>query len=90
MSYFDPKVYNDDALKPEDKKWMQAYDFAVEDALNKVFIIDDMMGLMADESTIGKIKKEVAEEVFEHLETYLKMQRMEQLVSIIDNYGEGE
>ena len=86
MSYFNPEVYNFEALKPEDQKLIRMYDFAVEDALNKDFIIDDMMGLMGDDSTIGKIKREVAEEVFENLREYLGMQRMEQIVSIIDNY----
>lgn len=90
MSYFDPEVYNFEALKPEDQKLIRMYDFAVEDALNKDFIIDDMMGLMGDDSTIGKIKRETAEEVFEHLRTYLEMQRMEQIVGIMDSYPQEE
>lgn len=87
MSYFDPETYNYEALKPEDQKQLDAYDLAVKDALNKDFIIDDMMGLGMDpeeDSTIDKIRREVAEEVFEHIKQYLTVQRLELIVNIMD------
>ena len=93
MSYFDPETYNYEALKPEDQKQLDAYDLAVKDALNKDFIIDDMMGLWMDpeeDSTIDKIRREVAEEVFEHIKQYLTVQRLELIVSIMDEYLEAD
>lgn len=93
MSYFDPETYNYEALKPEDQKQLDAYDLAVKDALNKDFIIDDMMGLGMDpeeDSTIDKIRREVAEEVFEHIKQYLTVQRLELIVSIMDEYLEAD
>jgi len=91
MSYYDPKIYNYENLKPEDKKLLDIYDMAVQDALNKDFIIDDMMGLGLDpeeDSTIDKIRREVTEEVFEHIEQCLGIQRLELIVSIMDGYPE--
>lgn len=91
MSYFDPNVYNYEALKPEDQKLLDIYDLATEDALNRGFIIDDAMELSLDpeeDSTIDRIRREVAEEVFEHLEQHLTVQRLELIVSIIDGYPE--
>ena len=57
MSYFNPEIYNYDSLKPEEQKLIDAYDMADKDALNKDFILDDMMGLGMDpekDSTIDK------------------------------------
>ena len=91
MSYFNPEIYNYDGLKPEDQKLIDAYDMAGQDALNKDFIIDDMMGLGMDpeeDSTINKIKREVAEEVFGHIEQCLAIQRLELIVRIMDGYSE--
>ncbi len=91
MSYFDTDIYNYENLKAEDKKHLDIYDMAVQDALNKDFIINDMMGLGMDpeeDSTIDKIRREVAEEVFEHIEQYLATRRLELIVSIMDGYPE--
>ena len=91
MSCFNPEIYNYDGLKPEDQKLIDVYDMAVQDALNKDFIIDDMMGLGMDpeeDSTVDKIRREVAEEVFEKIEQYLSIQRLELIVSIMDRYPE--
>lgn len=93
MSYFDPNVYNYEALKPEDQKLLDIYDLATEDALNRGFIIDDAMELSLDpeeDSTIDRIRREVAEEVFEHLKQCLAVQRLELIVSIMDEYLEAD
>lgn len=85
MSYFDPEVYNFEALKPEDQKLIKMYDFAVDDAMNREFVIDELTA--GDHDTlIGKLKEEIANEAFDILEKYLECQRMEQIVSMIDNY----
>lgn len=89
MSYFDPNVYNYEALKPEDQKLLDIYDLATEDALNRGFIIDDAMELSLDleeDSTIDRIKREMAGGVFDGIEKYLASQRMMLIVSIMDNY----
>lgn len=89
MSYFDPNVYNYEALKPEDQKLLDIYDLATEDALNRGFIIDDAMELSLDpeeDSTIDRIKREMAGRVFDGIEKYLASQRMMLIVSIMDNY----
>ena len=89
MSYFDPNVYNYEALKPEDQKLLDIYDLATEDALNRGFIIDDAMELSLDpeeDSAIDRIKREMAGGVFDGIEKYLASQRMMLIVSIMDNY----
>lgn len=89
MSYFDPNVYNYEALKPEDQKLLDIYDLATEDALNRGFIIDDAMELSLDpeeDSTIDRIKREMAGGVFDGIEKHLASQRMMLIVSIMDNY----
>lgn len=92
MTYFNPEIYNYDGLKPEDKKLIDVYDMAVQDALNKDHIIEDRMGLALDpeeDGIIDGIKREVAEEVFGHIADYLAIQRLELIVSIMDGYEEG-
>lgn len=93
MSYFDPNVYNYEALRPEDQKLLDIYDLATEDALNGERIIHDHMGLPLDleeDTTIDRIRREVTEEVFEHLKQCLAVQRLELIVSIMDEYLEAD
>lgn len=93
MSYYDPKYYNYDRLHDEDKRLMDYYKYAVRDALNRDFIIDDMLGLDHDEEErpiLDKIKAEIANEVFDAIEEYLETTEMENYVSIIDGYGESD
>ena len=87
MSYFNPEIYNYEALKPEHQRLIDFYDIATQDALNRDFIIEDKMGLFSDGmgTVIDKMKREVAEEVFDAIEEYLDIQRLELIVSIMDN-----
>ena len=85
MSYFDPEIYNYEALKPEHKRLIDVYDMAKEDALNRDFIIEDKMGLLDDKSIIGRMKREIAEEVFDSIEEYLEVQRLEIIASIMED-----
>lgn len=86
MSYYNPEVYNYEALKPEDRRLVDVYDFAVGEALNREFIMDDRMGLMTEKDTIiGQMKREIAEEVFDCIEEYLAIQRLELIVSLMDS-----
>ena len=89
MSYFDPEVYNYEALKPEHKQLIDIYGVAEEDALNRDYIIDDVMGLGSlgggRESVIDRMKREIAEEVFDAIEEYMESQKLQHIVSIMDN-----
>jgi hypothetical protein len=60
MSYFDPDVYNYGALKDEDKKLIDMYDSAIEDAQNADYILDQMDIFKDDKSILTSIRKEVA------------------------------
>ena len=91
MSYYDPNFYNDDALNEEERKLIKIYDMAIENASNKDFIIDDLMALGSDEgeySTLDKIKREIAGEAIDCVIEYMNLQRMELLVSMLDNRPE--
>ena len=92
MSYYDPKVYNDDALNEDEKKLIAMYDFAIDDAGNKEFIIDDLMGLYSDENedTLIKIQREIASKTIDAVIQYLQSQRMEFIVSWLDSRPEEE
>ena len=64
---------------------IDAYDYAIEDANNKAFIIDDMLALMGDDSILGQIKAEVASETIDMVVEYMKSQRDMWMVSMLDN-----
>ena len=88
MSYYDPKYYNYDALSEQQKRLVDVYDMAIEDAGNKGFIVDDLMGLGDDADILTKIKREVAEETIDAVVSYLSLQRLEMIVSLLDSAGE--
>ena len=88
MSYYDPKYYNYDALSEQQKRLVDVYDMAIEDAGNKGFIVDDLMGLGDDADILTKIKREVAEETIDAVVSYLSSQRLEMIVSLLDSAGE--
>ena len=88
MSYYDPKYYNYDALSEQQKRLVDVYDMAIEDAENKGFIVDDLMGLGDDADILTKIKREVAEETIDAVVSYLSSQRLEMIVSLLDSAGE--
>lgn len=88
MSYYDPKYYNYGRLHDEDKRLMDYYKYAVEDALNRDFVIDRIVEEVDEEkrSILDKIKAEIANKAFDILEEYLESQEMEHYVAIIDTY----
>lgn len=88
MSYYDPKYYNYDALSEQQKRLVDVYDMVIEDAGNKGFIVDDLMGLGDDADILTKIKREVAEETIDAVVSYLSSQRLEMIVSLLDSVGE--
>ena len=83
MSFYDPDVYNDKALNEDERKLIAMYDFAIDDAGNKEHIIKDMLGL-DDNDILTKIQREVAEKTIDEVVEYMKRQRMELIVSWLD------
>lgn len=83
MSYFDPKIYNKNNLHEADKKeldyWESVFINLIENTL---------FDFECGEGTLGKIKKEVAEEFSKELRTQLGYELQENVVSIIDAYEE--
>lgn len=88
MSYFDPDVYNYGALKDEDKKLIDMYDSAIEDAQNADYILDQMDIFKDDKSILTSIRREVALQTLDKVSEYLESQKSMQIVSIIDSYKE--
>jgi hypothetical protein len=88
MSYFDPDVYNYGALKDEDKKLIDMYDSAIEDAQNADYILDQMDIFKDDKSILTSIRREVALQTLDKVSEYLESQKSMQIVSIIDSYEE--
>ena len=86
MSYYDPKTYNYEALNDADKKVIDIYDTATEDALNREHVIGDIMGIRGGEDAdyLDKIRKEIAGQVFDAIEEHLAIQRQEMIVSLLD------
>lgn len=81
MSYFDPKVYNIDNLKPEDrntlKYWCERFVGIIESVQD---IEDDTCG------TLNKIKGEIIEEFCNELYGNIASLFQEETVYAIDNY----
>ena len=92
MSYYDPKIYNDDALTPEERKMIGVYDLAIHDAGNKDFIIDGMLGYedKLNASTLEQIKREIAEEPIASVVAYMQTKRLETIVAWIDSRADEE
>jgi hypothetical protein len=88
MSYFDPDVYNYGALKDADKKLIDMYDSAIEDAQNADYILDQMDIFKDDKSILTSIRREVALQTLDKVSEYLESQKSMQIVSIIDSYEE--
>ena len=88
MSYFDPDVYNYGALKDEDKKLIDMYDSAIEDAQNADYILDQMDIFKDDKSILTSIRREIALQTLDKVSEYLESQKSMQIVSIIDSYEE--
>lgn len=88
MSYFDPDVYNYGVLKDEDKKLIDMYDSAIEDAQNADYILDQMDIFKDDKSILTSIRREVALQTLDKVSEYLESQKSMQIVSIIDSYEE--
>ena len=71
-------------LTPENEALLKMFDFAIEDASDKTHIIDDMMGLMGDDTILGQLKREIAEETIDCVVDYLKLQKYEMELSMLD------
>ncbi len=79
------ETYNEAMLKGDDAVYYAGYQKACADALNKEFIIGELMELAGDESILGKLRREIAEEVFHHLEWYLSHNARSLLLTLVNN-----
>ena len=84
MSY-NEEVYNYENLNTNDKRFIDGYREAVENARNKFHIIEDIMevsDLASD--TLSNIKREIAEETIDAVLEYLERIEVEFIVGFID------
>lgn len=90
MSYYNTEVYNDEALNEIERKLIAMYDLAIEDASNKGYIVCDMFGFGDEEedTIIDKMQREIAEKTIDAVVEYMKSQRMEVIVSWLDERAE--
>lgn len=85
MSFYDPTTYNDSALNEEELGLIRMYDYAIEDAGNKEFIIDDILGLDDEEGSIFvQMQREVASKTIDAVIEYLQTKRQEMIVAWLD------
>ena len=84
MSY-NEEVYNYENLSANDKRFIDGYREAVENARNKFHIIEDVMEVSALASdTLSNIKREIAEETIDAVLEYLERIEVEFIVGFID------
>ena len=88
--YYDKEAYKFEDLNKENKLVITSYNFAIEDASNKEYIIEDLLGLLGDDSTMGKIKREIAEETIDAVVEYMESQRDMTLVALLDDQAAQE
>lgn len=85
MSFYDPTAYNDSALNEDELGLIRMYDYAIEDAGNKEFIIDDVLGLDDEEGSIFvQMQREVASKTIDAVIEYLQTKRQEMIVAWLD------
>ena len=85
MSFYDPKAYNDSALNEDELGLIRMYDYAIEDAGNKEFIIDAILGLDDEEGSIFvQMQREVASKTIDAVIEYLQTKRQEMIVAWLD------
>lgn len=84
MFYADERVYNDAALTEEHKKQIAFYDYAVHEVQNADACIDFEPISPKIDALIDDFKSAVMAKVLE----YLRVSRLELLVSLIDDQQE--
>lgn len=76
--------YNYENVPEQKKPIVSAYKKAIKDASNKEFIIDDMLGLMDDDSILGKMQKEIAEKTIDAVVEYMESCLDHYIIYLID------
>lgn len=85
MSYYDPAIYNYEALNTEQKIIVDAFDIAVEAVENKEYIIDELMGLRKGSDILDSIRREIAGETIDAVLDYLECNRIELIVGLLES-----
>lgn len=87
MTYFNPKIYNYKNLHEEDKNLIDYFDYAIESVENYEPI--EWEGENNEkEPVLDRMKREIEQEFKEELLEYLKCERLENIVGVMDNYEE--
>lgn len=84
MNKYD-EIYNYENLNAKDKRFIDGYREAVENAENKFHIVEDIMevsDLASD--TLSNIKREIAEETINAVLNYLKIMERDLIIGFID------
>lgn len=88
MSYYNLEIYNYKNLKKEDKLIIDAMRWVRDNTIEGVRAdIEDEFN-DEDSKTIGKIKKEIAENVINRILERYESDEEETIVAIIDNYDD--
>ncbi len=56
---------------------LRGYDFALEDANNKAFILDDLLELYGSDKIYDRIRRELYEEAIDAVVDYMRTQRLQ-------------
>lgn len=85
MSYFDPKIYNKQNLKEEDRKELDFYEGLLETSINCV-LEDEVDDEVNEAGILAQIKKEIYEECCNNIKELFGMQLQMAAINIIDDY----
>lgn len=83
MTYFNPEIYNYDNLNDQNKKVIDIYDWALQDLENA--FLNSIQNKDESSSVIEKMTAEIQEEFAEEIMNYMQSNRLEFIVSLLDN-----
>lgn len=89
MSYFDERIYNSKNLHDEDKRIIRGADIIMRDLLRNE-AADCGIALENNPSTLERIQIEERLNLLKQLWENYKVERLEMIVSFIDNYDDPE
>lgn len=75
-------------MRTELEERLKGYDFAIEDASNREFIIDDLLGCFGDDSVLGKITEEIANKTIDAVLDYMHTQRSDMEIAFEEDEDE--
>ena len=85
MSYYDPNTYNYDNLTEEDKRFMDAYRYAITVAGDKD-AVEYILGIEDEKDILSQIKREVMSEVIDAITEHMQSMQTSIMVNLIEQY----